>query len=86
MELIYEAATVHREWHKADEVQISTLLSVKTGAVLKIVLIADRQRVIIQILKYRHFYLQQTVMAHAQKAKERGASLSAWQLHGGSKR
>lgn len=31
MELIYEAATVHREWHKADEVQISTLLSVKQG-------------------------------------------------------
>lgn len=59
MELIYEAATVHREWHKADEVQISTLLSVKTGAVLRIVLIVDRQRDIIQILKYRHFCLQQ---------------------------
>lgn len=59
MELIYEAATVHREWHKADEIQISTLLSVKTGAVLKIVLIADRPRAIIQILKYRHFCLQQ---------------------------
>lgn len=59
MELIYEAATVHREWHKADEVQISTLLSVKQGAVLRIVLIVDRQRAIIQILKYRHFYLQQ---------------------------
>lgn len=31
LELVFEAATVHRQWHKADEVQLSTLLSVKTG-------------------------------------------------------
>ena len=29
--LIYDAATVHREHHNADEVQVSTLLSIKTG-------------------------------------------------------
>ncbi|HTA61829.1 MAG TPA: biotin synthase, partial [Bacteroidia bacterium] len=31
LELVYEAATVHRQFHKAREVQISSLLSIKTG-------------------------------------------------------
>jgi biotin synthase len=31
MELIYEAATVHRQYNDASEVQVCTLLSVKTG-------------------------------------------------------
>lgn len=31
LELIYRAATVHREYHEAGEVQVCTLLSVKTG-------------------------------------------------------
>jgi biotin synthase len=31
LELIYEAATVHRQYHDPSEVQMSTLLSVKTG-------------------------------------------------------
>jgi biotin synthase len=31
LNLIYQAATVHREWHDPQEVQVCTLLSVKTG-------------------------------------------------------
>jgi biotin synthase len=31
LELIYEAATVHRQYHDSQEVQVCTLLSVKTG-------------------------------------------------------
>jgi len=31
MELLYEAATVHRKFHDANTVQVSTLLSIKTG-------------------------------------------------------
>lgn len=31
LELVYDAATVHREFHETGEVQISTLLSIKTG-------------------------------------------------------
>ncbi|APG62652.1 biotin synthase BioB [Sphingorhabdus lutea] len=30
-ELLFQAASVHREFHKADEVQLCTLLSIKTG-------------------------------------------------------
>ena len=31
LDLIYQAATVHRELHQANEVQVCTLLSIKTG-------------------------------------------------------
>lgn len=31
MELMYQAATVHREFHNPLEVQMSTLISIKTG-------------------------------------------------------
>ena len=31
MELIYKAATVHRENHNPNEVQVSSLISIKTG-------------------------------------------------------
>ena len=31
IELVFEAATVHREYHDPREVQVSTLLSIKTG-------------------------------------------------------
>jgi biotin synthase len=31
LDLIFEAQTVHRRWHAANEVQLSTLLSIKTG-------------------------------------------------------
>ncbi len=36
LELIYKAATVHRQYHDAGEVQVCTLLSVKTEVALKI--------------------------------------------------
>ncbi len=31
LDLVFEAATVHRQYHKAGEVQVSSLLSIKTG-------------------------------------------------------
>jgi biotin synthase len=31
IELIYQAAEVHRQYHEVGEVQVCTLLSVKTG-------------------------------------------------------
>lgn len=31
LDLVYQAATVHRQFHDPNEVQISTLLSIKTG-------------------------------------------------------
>ena len=31
LELVYEAATIHREFHNPREVQMSSLISIKTG-------------------------------------------------------
>ena len=49
MDLLYEAATVHREFHDPNTVQVSTLLSIKTGVAQKTVAIVLKQRAIIQI-------------------------------------
>lgn len=35
MDLVYEASTVHREHHKANEVQLCTLMSIKTGGCIE---------------------------------------------------
>ena len=51
LELVYKAATVHREHHNPREVQISTLLSIKTGGCPKIVATAHKRLVTIRILK-----------------------------------
>lgn len=48
MELLYEAATIHRQYHDPNTVQVSTLLSVKTGGCTRIVAIARNPRDIIQ--------------------------------------
>ena len=31
LDLVYKAATVHREFHDASEIQVCSLLSIKTG-------------------------------------------------------
>ncbi len=31
IDLLFEAQSIHRQWHRANEVQLSTLLSIKTG-------------------------------------------------------
>lgn len=31
LELLFEAQQVHHKWHRANEIQLSTLLSIKTG-------------------------------------------------------
>ena len=43
MELLYEAATVHRAHHDPNVVQISTLISLKLEVAPKIAAIAHRQ-------------------------------------------
>ncbi len=47
LDLIYRAATVHREYNDAQEVQVCTLLSVKTGGCPRTAPIARRQPVTI---------------------------------------
>ena len=72
--LIYEAASVHRSWHKADEVQISTLLSVKTGGCPEDCSYCGQAARYQTGIKVQALLPTETVLAHARKAKENGAS------------
>ncbi|MFD2595719.1 biotin synthase BioB [Sphingobacterium griseoflavum] len=74
LDLVYTAATVHRSWHRADEVQLSTLLSVKTGGCPEDCAYCG------QAARYHtdspvHALLPtETVLAHAKRAQEKGST------------
>ncbi|OJV55257.1 MAG: biotin synthase BioB [Bacteroidetes bacterium 43-16] len=74
MELVYRAASVHREWHPADEVQISTLLSVKTGGCPEDCSYCGQAARYHTDIKVQALLPVDTVIAHAQKAKDSGSS------------
>ncbi len=74
LDLIYTAATVHRLWHRSDEIQLSTLLSVKTGGCPEDCAYCG------QAARYHtdtpvHALLPiKTVLARAKRAQEKGAT------------
>ncbi|MFD1769006.1 biotin synthase BioB [Sphingobacterium suaedae] len=74
MELVFEAATIHRKWHKADEVQLSTLLSVKTGGCPEDCSYCGQAARYHTDIQVQALLPTQTVLAHAKRAKEAGAS------------
>ncbi|ASW73570.1 biotin synthase [Chryseobacterium piperi] len=74
LELIYQAATVHREWHNPEEVQISTLLSIKTGGCVEDCSYCGQAARYHTNIKVQALLPTETVIAHAQKAKDSGSS------------
>ena len=74
LSLIYEAATIHRKWHKEDEIQISTLLSVKTGGCPEDCSYCGQAARYHTDIKVQALLPTETVLAHAQKAKDNGSS------------
>ncbi len=74
MQLVFEAATVHRQWQKPDEVQISTLLSVKTGGCPEDCSYCGQAARYHTDIKVQALLPTETVLAHAQKAKDAGSS------------
>ncbi|SMG51033.1 biotin synthase BioB [Sphingobacterium psychroaquaticum] len=74
LDLIYEAATIHRTWHKADEIQISTLLSVKTGGCPEDCSYCGQAARYHTDINVQALLPTETVLAHAQKAKDAGSS------------
>ena len=74
LELVYEAATVHRQWHNPEEVQISTLLSVKTGGCPEDCSYCGQAARYHTDIKVQALLPTETVLAHAQKAKDSGSS------------
>ncbi|KPE50910.1 biotin synthase BioB [Chryseobacterium indologenes] len=74
LELIYKAATVHREWHNPSEVQVSTLLSIKTGGCPEDCSYCGQAARYHTNIKVQALLPTETVIAHAQKAKDSGSS------------
>ncbi|EFK58222.1 biotin synthase BioB [Sphingobacterium spiritivorum] len=74
LELVYRAATVHREWHRASEVQVCTLLSVKTGGCPEDCSYCGQAARYHTDIKVQALLPTETVIAHAQKAKDSGST------------
>jgi biotin synthase len=74
MELVYTAASVHREWHKPDEVQISTLLSVKTGGCPEDCSYCGQAARYHTNIKVQALLPTETVLAHAATAQANGST------------
>ena len=74
MQLIYDAATVHRAWHDPSEIQLSTLLSVKTGGCPEDCSYCGQAARYHTDIKVEALLPTATVIAHAKKAQENGSS------------
>lgn len=74
IELIYRAATVHRQFHNPEEVQISTLLSIKTGGCPEDCSYCGQAARYHTDIKVQRLLPTQTVLSHAKKAKDTGST------------
>jgi biotin synthase len=74
LELVYQAATVHRLWHKANEVQVCTLLSVKTGGCPEDCSYCGQAARYHTGITVKALMSKEEVVAIAQRAKDAGSS------------
>lgn len=74
MDLVYEAASVHRENNDPNEIQVSTLLSIKTGGCVEDCAYCSQAARYHTDVKVHKLLDVNTVMDKALKAKEKGSS------------
>lgn len=74
LELIYKAATTHREWHNPEEIQMSTLLSIKTGGCPEDCSYCGQAARYHTDIKVQALLPTEKVIEHAKKAQEGGSS------------
>jgi len=74
LELIYKAATVHREYHATGEVQVCTLLSIKTGGCAEDCSYCPQAARYDTGVEVQALMKKEEVLAHAQKAKNAGST------------
>ena len=74
LELIYEAATVHRQYHEPGEVQVCTLLSVKTGGCPEDCAYCPQAARYHTNVKVEKLMEVNEVLQHAADAKEAGST------------
>src|SRR6476661_206771 len=74
LELIYRAATVHREYNETAEVQVCTLLSIKTGGCAEDCAYCPQAARYQTDVQVQALMKKEEVLAYAQKAKEAGST------------
>ncbi|WP_442587755.1 biotin synthase BioB [Pedobacter sp. AW31-3R] len=74
LELVYRAATIHREFHHPGEVQVCTLLSVKTGGCPEDCSYCGQAARYHTGIKVKALMSKTDVVAIAQRAKDAGSS------------
>jgi biotin synthase len=74
LELVYQAATVHREFHPANEVQVCTLLSIKTGGCPEDCSYCGQAARYHTGITVKSLMSKSDVVAIAQRAKDAGSS------------
>ena len=74
LELVYQAATIHRNFHKANEVQVCTLLSIKTGGCPEDCSYCGQAARYHTGITVKSLMSKEDVVATAQRAKDAGSS------------
>lgn len=74
LELIFKASTVHREHHDPSKIQLSTLLSIKTGGCVEDCSYCGQAARYHTDIKVQALLPYQKVIDYAKKAKENGSS------------
>jgi biotin synthase len=74
LELIYKASTVHREYHATGEVQVCTLLSIKTGGCPEDCAYCPQAARYNTGVDVQALMKKEEVLAYAQKAKNAGST------------
>lgn len=74
LDLIYQAATVHRQWHQPSQVQVCTLLSVKTGGCTEDCSYCGQAARYHTDIKVKALMSAEEVISCAKRAKKAGSS------------
>ena len=74
LDLVYQAATVHRQWHQPSQVQVCTLLSVKTGGCTEDCSYCGQAARYHTDIKVKALMSPEEVISCAKRAKEAGSS------------
>lgn len=74
MELIYKAATIHRQYHETGEVQVCTLLSIKTGGCSEDCAYCPQSARYETEIKAEKMMPKEMILAAAERAKDAGST------------
>ncbi|MEX0720877.1 MAG: biotin synthase BioB [Balneolaceae bacterium] len=74
MELIYQAATIHRQYHETGEIQVCTLLSIKTGGCSEDCAYCPQSARYETEVKAEKMMPKEMILAAAERAKNAGST------------